>query len=197
MEHFDQAYWDTRYANNETAWDIGQPSTPLKTYIDQLSNKNCRILIPGGGNSYEAAYLLLLGFTNVTIVDISSIICQKLQHDYANYLQTGVLKVLNEDFFMHTGSYDLIVEQTFFCALDPVLREKYATHMHKLLKPGGKLVGVLFNCIFEKEGPPFGGSDKEYFEYFKTNFEIKIMNQCFNSIAPRSGNELFILLVAK
>ena len=29
-------YWENRYNNNETGWDIGYLSTPLKDYIDQL-----------------------------------------------------------------------------------------------------------------------------------------------------------------
>jgi hypothetical protein len=47
--------------SNETGWDLGQVSPPLKAYIDQLTDKNLRILIPGCGNSYEAEYLLEKG----------------------------------------------------------------------------------------------------------------------------------------
>ena len=61
-------YWSKRYQNNETAWDIGAPSTPLKEYIDQLENKNIKILIPGCGNAYEAQYLFENGFKNVFVI---------------------------------------------------------------------------------------------------------------------------------
>ena len=50
-------YWINRYKEERTGWDIGYPSTPLKEYIDQLQDKNLRILIPGAGNGYEAEYL--------------------------------------------------------------------------------------------------------------------------------------------
>lgn len=33
-------YWEQRYTNQETGWDIGSSSTPLKEYIEQLENKN-------------------------------------------------------------------------------------------------------------------------------------------------------------
>ena len=39
-------YWEQRYTNQETGWDIGSSSTPLKEYIEQLENKNLKILIP-------------------------------------------------------------------------------------------------------------------------------------------------------
>ncbi len=61
--------WDNRYLNNDIGWDLGAVSTPLKVYFEQLENKEIKILIPGGGNSYEAAYLFENGFKNVFVVD--------------------------------------------------------------------------------------------------------------------------------
>ena len=72
-------YWNDRYKQNEIGWDIGYPSTPLKTYIDQLTNKDISILIPGGGNSYEAAYLLEKGFTNITVIDLAPLVTDNLK----------------------------------------------------------------------------------------------------------------------
>jgi len=54
-------------------WDIGYPSTPIKEYADQLTDKSIQILIPGAGNAYEAEYLWKQGFSNVHILDISEI----------------------------------------------------------------------------------------------------------------------------
>ena len=63
-----EAFWDNKYKSGKTGWDIGSISTPLKKYFDQLTNKELKILIPGGGNSYEAEYLHKLGFKNVYVV---------------------------------------------------------------------------------------------------------------------------------
>jgi len=51
---FNKEFWEKKYSNDETGWDIGYASTPLTNYFDQLTNKDLKILIPGGGNSYEA-----------------------------------------------------------------------------------------------------------------------------------------------
>ena len=96
------------------------------------------------------------------------------------------------NFFDLTGSYDLIIEQTFFCALNPSMRKQYAAKVHELLKPEGKLVGVLFNTDFAHDGPPFGGSRKEYIQIFSPYFNLDIIEDAHNSIKPRQGNELFI-----
>lgn len=189
---FDQneTFWNNRYEKGETGWDIGRASEPLITYIDQLKNKTIDILIPGGGSSYEAFYLAELGFTNITVIDISKVIINKLNQRKSN----GIVKFLQGNFFDHDGRYDLILEQTFFCALNPDLRFDYAKKLNELLKPNGKVAGVLFNVEFADEGPPFGGNIAEYKNYFEPFFKIKTMEPCYNSIEPRKGNEAFIIL---
>ena len=62
-------YWQNRYVKNETGWDIGYISSPIKEYIDQLTDKSIKILIPGCGNSYEAEYIWNKGFTNLHLLD--------------------------------------------------------------------------------------------------------------------------------
>jgi SAM-dependent methyltransferase len=184
-------YWDERYQTEQTSWDIGYISTPLKAYFDQLTNKHLAILIPGCGNSYEAEYLLQQGFTNITLVDISPLLTQKLVGKFNQYLHHQ-LHIITGDFFAIEGQYDLIIEQTFFCALQPSLRKDYVHKMHELLKPGGKLVGVLFNRTFEG-GPPFGGSVEEYKSLFEQKFTLHTLTPCYNSIPPRSGAEVFMI----
>lgn len=184
-------FWDNRYKSRETGWDVGNISTPLKDYIDQLNDKDISILIPGCGNAYEAAYLLEHGFTNITLVDISPLLVDAVKEKFSEYLNKQ-LNVICADFFNLEGNFDLILEQTFFCALDPSFRKKYVEKMHEVLKPGGKIAGVLFNRDFEG-GPPFGGDKNEYQKLFAEKFDIKKMEVCHNSIEPRKGNELFVI----
>lgn len=191
---FDESYWDAHYKEGTTGWDIGHISTPIKEYIDQLDNKSLKILIPGCGNSYEAEYLYQNGFKNVTIVDFSETALSNVQHRIPNFPKSQLIHL---DFFEFQGSFDLIIEQTFFCALDPKLRKQYAIKMHSLLKPKGKLVGLLFDFPLTEEGPPFGGSKEEYLTYFNAYFKIEILENCYNSIAPRAGRELFFKLLKK
>lgn len=190
----DKEYWNKRYTTNDFGWDAGAVTTPLKTYFDQLSNKDLKILIPGAGNSYEAEYLFNKGFKNVFVLDFAA---EPLKNILVRCPEFPARHLIQQNFFEHEGQYDLIAEQTFFCAIDPKLRSLYAKHSAKLLKPGGKLTGVLFDCTFEKEGPPFGGSKEEYIAYFQPYFQFKTFDPCYNSIKPREGRELFINLELK
>ncbi len=187
-KRLDQAYWDNQYKTNATGWDLGKVSPPIKEYIDTLEEKNIRILIPGCGNSHEAEYLLSQGFTTITLIDIAPTLVEKLKENFEKYPN---IKILLGDFFEHHGEYDLIIEQTFFCALLPIMREQYVRKVNQLLSYKGKLVGLLFNKTFES-GPPFGGSQVEYELLFKDYFDFLIMETCHNSIGPRAHSELFI-----
>jgi len=186
--NMNQEFWDELYISNDTGWDLGEVSPPIKSYIDDLANKNISILIPGCGNTYEAEYLLQQGFTNITVIDIAPTLVEKLK---GKFKSNPNITIVLGDFFEHQGKYNLIIEQTFFCALPPVMREKYVSKMHQLIADTGKLVGLLFNKTFEL-GPPFGGSKAEYQQLFKDYFDFKIMEACHNSIAPRANTELFV-----
>ena len=78
---FDTAYWQNRYKDSDTPWEIGYASPPLVAFFDKLiekddsekdnKNKNLKILIPGGGRSHEAEYLHKKGFKNVYVIDLA------------------------------------------------------------------------------------------------------------------------------
>lgn len=193
-ELFDAGYWQHRYQSNETGWDTGSITTPLKEYFDQLDKKDLRILIPGCGNGYEAEYLFHQGFEQVCLADIAEAPLQNFAHRVSAFPKEHLLQ---QDFFALQGEYDLIVEQTFFCALPPVLRPAYARQCAALLKKGGKLMGLLFDTEFKPEGPPFGGDREEYRKYFAPYFTFLHFERAYNSIPPRQGRELFMLLQKK
>ncbi len=183
----DAEYWNNRYIAGQTGWDMHQASPPLTDYIDFLSDKELRILIPGCGNAHEAEYLLRKGFKNVTLIDISQVVTKRIAEKYIDQ----PVKIVCDDFFKHTGSYDLILEQTFFCTLSPAMREKYINKCFELLVPGGNIAGVLFNKPVGLPGPPFISGDEDYKSIFSSKFTLTRYEDCKNSIAPRFGKEVF------
>ncbi len=189
---FNEHYWESRYLDNNIPWDMGGPSPALTEYLKSISPKT-KILIPGAGPAWEAQWLEENGFENIHVIDIS----EKAVSDAKERIgPNSSINWWHGNFFEHAESYDLVVEQTFFCALDPEMRNAYAEHMHKILKPGGRLMGLLFNFPLSADGPPFGGSIPEYQALFEKHFEIKHLEECYNSIKPRAGREIFIELIA-
>lgn len=188
----ENAYWTQRYEEKRTGWDIGYPSTPLKEYIDQLQDKDVKILIPGAGNGYEASYLWEQGFKNVYVLDISQEPLKAFEERNPAFAKANIIQA---NFFEHEGRYDLILEQTFFCSFLPSDKNRlaYARKMSQLLKPKGKLVGLWFDFPLtgDMEKRPFGGDKELYVSYLKPFFEIQTFEKSNNSIPERQGKELF------
>lgn len=188
----EENYWTQRYNQQQTGWDIGYPSTPIKEYVSQLTDKSIEILIPGAGNAYEAEYLWKLGFKNVHILDISEIPLKEFKKRNSDFPDANLHQ---SDFFEFKGQYDLIIEQTFFCSFVPSdeNRKAYVKQMVKLLKPTGKLVGVWFDIPLteDMEKRPFGGNKKLYISYLSPFLKTITFDPCYNSIQPRKGSELF------
>ena len=187
--NFDEQYWTERYDAGKDGWDLGCISPPIKEYIDQLTNKDIKILIPGAGNSHEAEYIHNQGFTNLYVCDISNVPLDNLKDRVSTF---PLDNLIHGNFFEIQDEFDLVLEQTFFCALNPLLRQDYIEQMSKIIKPKGSLIGLLFSMEFDKEGPPFGGVINNYKAMFSKKFDIKVITPCTNSIESRMGSELFI-----
>lgn len=187
-------FWKHRYEEGSTGWDLGDVSPPLKSYIDQLVNKELNILIPGAGRAYEAEYLHKKGFKNVYVADL-------VESAFADFIKRcpsfPVEHCIIGDFFEIEQVFDLLLEQTFFCALHPTQRKAYADKSAALLHRGASIVGVMFQFPLTEIGPPFGGSKMEYLSYFSRMFAIDKLEDCYNSHSTREGKELFIKFTKK
>ena len=193
--NLNKEFWEERYATGELGWDMGEVSPPLKAYIDQIHDKNLKILVPGAGNGHEVVYLFKQGFKNIFVADIAHQPLQNIKSKLPGFPEDHLVE---GDFFdLAQNEFDLVMEQTFFCALDPILRKDYAKRMHHILRPQGKLCGLLFNFSLSADGPPFGGTKSEYQKLFSPYFKIKLLEPSTNSIKPRQGRELFFIFENK
>lgn len=194
MKDLDKNYWDKRWQNGQTGWDIGYASPAIIQFMETYPDPSAKILIPGCGNAYEAEALSDIGFKDITLVDISAHAVKQIN---AKFINSENITCICKNFFELKGTFDLILEQTFFCALNPVDRRKYVLKCAELLNPGGKVAGVLFASYFKDDGPPFGGDIVEYRDLFGDVFKLMKLEPCYNSIPPRAGNELFFIMEKK
>lgn len=185
----DASYWTNRYLNQSDHWDIGYASPAIIHFVLENFAKETKILIPGAGNAHEAAALFNAGYTNVWVLDLSEVPLKRFAAENPKFPSE---QLIQGDFFTHNSQYELILEQTFFCAIDPSLRQNYATKMHELLYQKGHLAGLWFARVFEQAGPPFGGNWEEYESYFKPYFTTLSVGISQLSIKAREGNEYFL-----
>ena len=67
----DKDFWNSRYVEKNTGWDLGLVSPPLVWMVEAgWLPPGSRVLIPGAGRCYEGIYLAGLGYS-VTAVDFA------------------------------------------------------------------------------------------------------------------------------
>lgn len=183
-------YWNQRYTEADTPWDLGYASPALMEHVKHHVDKEKRILIPGAGHAYEIGELWNLGYHNIYVCDWSPKAIETAQKQQPEVPTDHFLCM---DFFQLDHPFDLILEQTFFCALPPRLREQYVQKVAQLLTPNdGYLAGVFFNRSFEKEGPPFGGTTAQYEYLFQLYFDKVTTGPSPHSISPRKDHEVWL-----
>ena len=147
------------------------------------------MLVPGCGRGHEVIFLSENGF-EVTGIDFSEGAVTYL----GNALKERNLKgrVLHQDFFSldhsHGGVYDLVLEQTFFCAISPWQRRDYVLNVSRILKPGGMLVGLFYHTD-KQGGPPYNTTRENIETHFSENFEIQELDKTSLSSEQRKDKE--------
>lgn len=189
--NLNESYWENRWLNSETGWDINGPSPAIIDLVLKFCKKGDKILFPGAGSGHDAAYLLKeYGYKNLYICDWAETPLNRFKKKNPKFPKE---QVLHANYFELDQSFDFIIEQTFFCAINPSLRHAYALKSKEILNPNGVLMGLLFNRKFDRKGPPFGGTKEEYITLFKDYFEIEKLDESQNSITPRKGYELIFV----
>jgi SAM-dependent methyltransferase len=159
--------WESCYIEENTPWDKGAPSPPLSAWVQKQSLQG-RALVPGCGIGHDVVLLAEAGLDAVG-VDLSATAVQRACARHPGHASRFVLGDLFALPAEWTGSFDYVFEHTCLCALPPELRAAYAETVGRLLKAGGKLVGVWFiNPDMEpgESGPPFGLSPEELDDLF-------------------------------
>jgi SAM-dependent methyltransferase len=177
-------FWESRYRDNLIPWDAGKVPATLKDYVSGMS-PGARILIPGCGSGYEAAYLAGRGF-DVLAIDFSPAAVATARKNLgalANLVRLA-------DFFNFTSGppFDVIYERAFLCALPRKMWAGYAARCAELLKPAGLIAGFFFFADTPK-GPPFGTSPSELEELMQPGFERIDDRPVADSIEVFAGRE--------
>ena len=137
-----------------------------------------------------------MGFYNTFYQDLSHLAAKHFRENHPHIPKKNILL---GDFFSLKKSnfFDVIIEQTFFCALPLSSRSLYVNKTHELLNESGILIGLLFNVTFDGNEPPYGGDSKLYKKLFEDKYQLLKMDISSNSIPQRQGSELWMEMKKK
>lgn len=192
------ADWESMYDSGEGRWDLGAASPPLVAALarDEAGPPG-HALVPGCGYGHDVRLLATRGWS-ATGIDFARPAVREARRQ-AEATGTRGARFERRDLFRLPGSwdgtFDLVFEQTLFCAIDPARRDDYVEAVGRVLKPGGLLFGLFYN-IRPEEGPPFGTTPDEVIHRFAGAgpFRLEHSRIPAESVTPRQGKEWLALL---
>ena len=189
-------YWEKAYQSADMTWDLGEPTPVFNQWINSERN-TLSICVLGAGNGWDALNFAKKGH-HVTAVDFADSAIKNMRK-MAEILSVE-LNLLHSDIFNIGKSYhdafDIVLEYTCFCAIDPDRRIDYINLVDRILKPKGRLVALFFPLDKElnDEGPPFGVDLNKTLNLFSKNFTLNKKEIPNLSIERRIGREMFVIL---
>lgn len=148
-----KAHWEKIYETkslDEVSWYQPVPSTSLD-YIQHLKLPlNAAIIDVGGGDSFLVDHLLNAGYTNVTVLDISSKAIDRAQKRLGDRSEqvTWIVSDIND--FNANGQYDLWHDRAAFHFLTDT--EQITAYVHRVSKALTSF-GALVLASFSENGP--------------------------------------------
>lgn len=169
---------------------MGTETPAFRSWLERHPEIRGRAFVPGCGYGHDALMLARLGF-EVTAVDVSDLALSRLRE--AADTEHLAVRTMNVDFFQLpaalSGAYDLVLEYTSYCAIDPARRREYVEVLISVLKPGGLLLALLFPIGWREGGPPHAVDVEEFRSMLPTGGTIVEEYWPEDSIPPRKGRE--------
>lgn len=194
---YKQEDWQRHYEEDDLGWDLGQVAPPFVKLWEEEKLPLGKVLIPGCGRGHEVVFLAENGF-EVTAIDFSDGAVTYLRKVLSDRSLAG--EVLHQDFFSldesHHSLYDLMIEQTFFCAISPWQRADYVKNVARVLKPGGLLVGLFYHTD-KQGGPPYNTTREDIESHFSDDFEVLELDKTHLSAEQRTDKEWLAILRRK
>jgi len=185
-----EADWETRYQTKDMPWEKGAPSPGLVDFLAghrELPGET--VGVPGCGTGHDVREWAKAGFRAYGYDIAPSAVRLGIERTRAAGLRAEFRLA---DFLRDEPPFpfDWIFEHTLFCAIDPGERELYVRAVSRWLKPGGQYLAVNY-LIPDKDGPPFGTTRQELWQWFSPHFDLKA-EWVPRSYPNRTGLELML-----
>ncbi|KAI5070144.1 hypothetical protein GOP47_0014487 [Adiantum capillus-veneris] len=154
--------WEQCWVEDVTPWDLGKVTPVVADLVERNNLPVGRALVPGCGSGYDVVALASRA-RHVIGLDISATAVEHAQKIWAGTKSINVEFVCWDFFnYMPGAPFDLILDYTFFCALQPSMRPLWGSKIADLLSSEGELITIMFPMDSFEGGPPYAVSLAAY-----------------------------------
>jgi SAM-dependent methyltransferase len=195
MDVSDPKFWDTAYDEKRDGWELGEVSPPVARALRDFRGPG-RAIVFGCGRGHEARAAAHAGF-DVVGVDFA----EQPIADAARLTPPDLSKRVTwrrADLFglEDEGAFDLLIEHTSYCAIDPKRRDEWMRVARRVLRPGATLLGIFY-AHPRDGGPPYATTrDDVKAALARAGFRIERGETPEDSIERRRGDELLVIAKA-
>lgn len=154
MNNFDRKkHWETIYQTKElkdVSWFQPNPETSLDFFKQFNVPLNASIIDIGGGDSFLVDHLLDLGYTHITVLDISESAIERAKERLAEKAEKVKWIIADAATFQPSEKYDFWHDRAAFHFLTD---EKEITHYLETAQQFINPEGILVIGTFSEEGP--------------------------------------------
>lgn len=185
--------WKDAWDEGRTPWDAGASPPVLEKLRRAGELPEGRVLVPGCGAGYDV--LTLAGpERHVVGLDLAPgavEACEARRVEQGFPAEHAQFREGNFFQFEPDEPFDLVVDYTFLCAIEPDRRVEWARKMAEVIVEGGELLTVIFPVVDKPadEGPPYPLSPELVWQLLKDNFEQITLRPIVESNPGREGKE--------
>jgi SAM-dependent methyltransferase len=186
------SFWDERYKANQAGWDLKSANPVFVELLDKSEFlKPGKIMVAGCGKGYDSVAAAKKGY-DVTAVDFSveAISFAKLLAGKENVKINFLVQDLFQPDAQFFNYFDYVYEYVTYCSINPSRRKEFAEKISSVIKPGGRLITILFPVDKREGGPPFSIDVIEFYTNFSEFLKLEFSSKQINSIKPRKGREI-------
>ena len=192
-DHWEKVY--TKKSPSEVSWYQTHPGISLELIASRGIDHSAKIIDVGAGASVLVDKLLEAGYTDISVLDISSKAIDHAKERMESRAEQTVWIITDITEFEPSRQYDLWHDRAVFHFLtEKIDRQKYVEVLKKALKPQGHLILSAFSL----EGPPkCSGLNVERYDVEKMKQElgdefefIKSVNE--SHVTPWQAKQEFI-----
>lgn len=186
-------FWQERWARNQIGFHLPEVNPYLQRHWPQLAlAQGAQVLVPLCGKSLDLMWLASHGL-RVLGVELSeqavkaffseqNLVPRITRRGVFSVYQADLIEVWCGDFFAldaeAVADCTALYDRAALIALPPLMRARYAEHLHQLLRPGCQ--GLLITLDYDqtqKAGPPFAVTDDEVKVLFGSQWTLGVLEE--------------------